>query len=143
MKRYVLEFVRGGLYACGFGPIILAVVYAILGRAGVVDTFSVGEVVTSVLSVALLAFVAGGITVIYKIERLPLIGAILIHAMVLYTDYVVIYLMNGWLKSSFISLAIFTACFVVGFALIWLIIYFTTKKSAERMNEKLGEIHGA
>ena len=141
MKRYILEFIRGGLCVCGLGPVVLAVVYAVLGCVGVVDSLSVGEVATSVLSVTLLAFIAGGINIVYKIERLPLIGAILIHALVLYADYVIIYLMNGWIKSSFTSLVCFTACFVAGFALIWGIIYFTTKKSADSINKKLGEMH--
>ena len=30
MKKYVFEFLRRGFTACGFGPIVLAVLYLIL-----------------------------------------------------------------------------------------------------------------
>jgi hypothetical protein len=41
MKRFVSEFFRRGLTACGFGPIILAVLYLILHYKGAVETLSV------------------------------------------------------------------------------------------------------
>ena len=34
MKKYILEFMRRGLAACGFGPIVLAILYLIMGRTG-------------------------------------------------------------------------------------------------------------
>ena len=37
MKRFVLDFLRRGFFACGFGPMVLAVVYLILHRCGVVE----------------------------------------------------------------------------------------------------------
>ena len=33
MKRIVSEFFRRGLIACGFGPIVLAILYLILQQA--------------------------------------------------------------------------------------------------------------
>ena len=117
MKKYILGFVLNGLMTCGSGPLIMAIVYAILNASGVVSEVSVSKIATEIISVTVLAFIAGGITVIHKVERIPLILGILIHGMVLYLDYIVIYLMNGWLKSGFLPLFIFTSCFVVGFAI--------------------------
>ena len=74
---------------------------------------------------------------IYKIERLPITLAALIHAGVLYLDYIGIYLINGWLKGGIIPFIVFTSCFFVGFALVWLIIYLTTKKSTDEVNSVL------
>ena len=34
MKKYVFEFLRRGFTACGFGPIVLAVLYLILHNQG-------------------------------------------------------------------------------------------------------------
>ena len=140
MKKYILSFVRRGLIAFGFGPVVWAIVYAVLNACGVVDQISVGKMVTEILSVALLAFIAGGISTVYEIERMPTVGAIFIHALVLYADYIVIYLMNGWLTSGVGAIITFTACFAVGFAVIWLVIYLATKKSADTINKKLDDM---
>ena len=143
MKYYVKRFALKGLFLCGLGPVVLAIVYAILGRLGVVETISVGRFVSEIISVAILAFIAGGISMVYEIERLPLVLAMLIHAAVLYIDYIVIYLMNGWLKDGAKSLIVFTVCFVVGFAVIWIVIYFTTKRSTEKINNRFHKINNA
>ena len=126
-----------GLFACGLGPVVLAIVYAVLNATGVVSEMSVSEMVTGIISVTVLAFIAGGISMIYKIERLPVTLAALIHAGVLYLDYIVIYLINSWLKDGIIPFIVFTSCFFVGFALVWLIIYLTAKKSTDEVNSVL------
>ena len=137
MKKYIKTFVTNGLFACGFGPLVLAIVYAILNTLGVVSEMSVTEMVMGIISATVLAFIAGGISMIYKIERLPITLAALIHAGVLYLDYIVIYLINGWLKGGIVPFIVFTSCFFVGFALVWLIIYLTTKKSTDEVNSAL------
>ena len=139
MRRFIGEFIRRGLTACGFGPMVLAVVYGVLQAGGVISTLRVNEVVLGILTAALLAFVAGGINAIYGIERLPLVPAILIHAVVLYMDYVVIYLVNNWMEAKVTPLLVFTGCFLLGFGLIWMTVYWLTKKSADRLNKKLAE----
>ena len=139
MKKFISGFLQRGLIACGFGPIILAIVYACIQANGTIDTLTVNEVVLGVLTSALLAFIAGGINAVYQIERLPLSLAITIHGVVLYIDYIVIYLINDWMESKFIPLLVFTICFLVGFVLIWAIIYFTTKKSTDKLNQRLAE----
>ena len=135
MKKYIKAFVTNGLFVCGLGPFVLAIVYAVLNAVGV--EISVTEMVMGIISVTVLAFIAGGISMIYKIERLPITLAALIHAGVLYLDYIVIYLINGWLKGGIIPFIVFTSCFFVGFALVWLIIYLTTKKSTDEVNSVL------
>ena len=139
MKKFIFDFIHRGLMFCGGGPIVLAIVYGILQQCGVVQTLTVNEVIMGIFTSILLAFVAGGINAVYKIERIPLMLAIFIHAVILYIDYIVIYLANGWLKSDLLSLIVFTVCFVFGFAIIWAIVYFFTKRSANRLNKKLAE----
>lgn len=136
MKYYLKRFALKGLFACGFGPVILAIVYMILNKLGVIDVINVEKFVAEVISVTALAFIAGGISVVYEIEKLPIVFAVFIHALILYLDYIIIYLMNGWLGNGVESFIVFTTCFVVGFAIIWLIIYLTTKRSAEKINDR-------
>lgn len=140
MKQYVKSFITNGLFVCGLGPVVWAIVYAILAYNGVIDMISVDKVVFEIVSVTVLAFIAGGVVVIYKVERLPLVVATLIHALVLYIDYIVIYLMNGWLGKDLTPLLVFTSCFAVGFTVIWLVVYFTTKKNADEINSLLVEM---
>ncbi len=141
MKKYITGFIHGGLLSCGLGPIILAVIYLILQMLGVVETVSVERISTEILTVTLLAFVAGGLNIIYKIDSLPLIVAIFIHGAVLYLDYLVIYSLNGWISIGLKGYISFTVCFAVGFAVIWAIIYIATKKDTDRLNERLAQRH--
>ena len=138
MKPLVKTFFRNGLIAAGGGPVILAIVYYFLGRSGVISSLSVGEVVRGILTVTLLAFIAGGIPVVYRAERLSLLAATLIHALVLYADYILIYLLNGWLKYAQTPILVFTGAFFAGYALIWLFIYRGVKANVERMNRQIG-----
>ena len=137
MKKFAKEFVLRGLLAAGGGPVVLAIIYGILGKAEVVSSFSPNEVCMGILTVTLLAFTVAGMTAIYQLEQLPLILAILIHGAGLYTVYILIYLLNGWLQHRLIPIAIFTAAFLAGYAVIWLIIYRITKNNTDRINKKL------
>ena len=137
MKKHVLNFVQRGLMAAVFGPVILAVIYGILGATGAVESFTPGEVCKGILTISLTAFIAAGITMIYAVESLPLISAILIHAGVLYLDYLMIYFVNDWMPRNLTAIGIFTAIFAVGFAVIWIAIYFFTKTRTDQLNRKL------
>ena len=75
MKKIIAEFFRRGLVAFGFGPLVLAVIFLILQCNGVVETLSVNQVCLGIFSLSALAFVAGGMNVIYQVERLPLMVA--------------------------------------------------------------------
>jgi len=137
MKKNVAEFVRRGLTACGFGPIILAVIYLVLQKHSAVDSLTVDQVCLGIFSVAALAFVAGGMNIIYQIERLHLMTAILIHGGVLYVGYLATYLLNGWLEWGTAPVFVFSLIFIIGFFIIWAIIYSVTKKKTAKLNEIL------
>ena len=139
MKRFVSEFFRRGLTACGFGPIILAVLYLILHYNGAVETLSVTQVCIGIFSITLLAFVAGGMNAVYQIERLPLMIAILIHGAVLYVSYLATYLLNDWLDWGWIPVLVFSGIFVVGYLAIWAVIYSVIKRNTKKFNKMLKE----
>lgn len=128
---------KRGLVAAAGGPVILAVVYLILGNTGVIDTLSPFEVSRGILTVTLMAFIAAGISVVYEIDRLPLMAAIGIHGSVLYLDYILIYLVNGWLQQQLIPILIFTGIFIGGYAIVWLCIWLSIRKKTEFINQKL------
>lgn len=137
MKRHILEFIRRGMMACGLGPLVLAVLYLILQHQGLVQTIKVSEICLGIVSLSALAFIAGGMNMIYQVEHLPLMAAISIHGAVLYIAYLVTYLVNGWLGRGITPLLVFSAIFILGFLLIWAGIYFITKRNTERLNKIL------
>lgn len=137
MKNYFQEFIRRGLVSFGFGPLVLVLLYLILQEQALVETLSVNEVCVGIVSLSALAFVAGGMNFIYQIERLPLMLAILIHGGVLYGSYLATYLLNGWLDQGLMPILVFTGIFVLGYFLIWAIIYAIIKKRTEGLNEML------
>ena len=139
MRQYVTEFIRRGLIACGLGPLVLAVFYLILHHQGVVQLLSVREVCLGIFSLSALAFIAGGMNILYQIERLPLMSAILIHGSVLYVSYLGTYLLNGWLDRGFLPILVFSGIFVIGYLVIWIIICSITKKRTQKLNEILKE----
>ena len=126
-----------GLVACGFGAMVLVILYWILHRQCDLQYLSVNEVCTGIISLSVLAFIAGGMNVIYRIERLPLAFAILIHGSVLYISYLCTYLVNRWLEWGKAPVIVFTVIFVLGYLTIWAIIYWTTQKRTARLNEML------
>ena len=141
MKKFVLEFLKRGLTACGLGPVILAIVYLILQHNSVIDTLTVNQVCIGIFSLSALAFIAGGMNIIYQIERLPLMPAIFIHGVVLYISYLITYLVNDWLETGTATVLFFTVIFIVGYLAIWAVIYLITKHSTEKLNKILSNNH--
>ena len=137
MKRHILEFLRRGMVACGLGPLVLAVIYLIFQHNGIATVLTVSEVCIGIFSLSALAFVAGGMNFIYQIERLPLMVAILLHGSVLYVTYLVTYLLNGWLEQGMTTILVFTGIFVLGYLIIWAVIYSIVKKNTARLNAML------
>lgn len=137
MKKSILEFCRRGLVACGSGPMVLVVLYLILQQRGILQTLTVNEVCLGIVSLSALAFVAGGMNMIYQIERLPLTVAILIHGGVLYVSYLVTYLVNDWLECGLMPILVYSGIFILGYLAVWAVIYSITKKRTTRINEML------
>ena len=128
MKKTALEFLRRGFAAWGVGPLVLAVFYLILQSQDAVETLTVNQVCLGIFSLSALAFVAGGMNFIYQIEQLPLMVAILVHGIVLYVTYLVTYLLNSWLEQGMTPVLVFSVIFVLGYLVIWAIIYSIIKK---------------
>ena len=140
MKKHVIDFMHRGLVASVGGPVVMAIIYLCVQGNGEPLMLSVNEVSLAILTSALLAFIAAGVSVVYQIEKLPLMWAIFIHAIVLYFDYLLIYLVNGWMKSDLKIILMFTVCFIGGYIIIWTMIYFCAiRPSVNKMNRKLKE----
>ena len=139
MKKMIAEFFRRGFVACGLGPIVLAIFYLIMQQQGMIQTLTVNQVCIGIFSLTALAFVAGGMNAIYQIERLPLMVAVSVHGCVLYISYLITYLLNGWLVRGITPILVFSGIFILGYLVIWAIIYFIIRHNTAKVNEMLKE----
>ena len=137
MKKFFSVFFRRGLVACGFGPVVLAILYLILHHTAGVEVLTVRQVCVGIFSLSALAFLAGGMNAVYQVERLPIMAAILIHGAVLYSGYLATYLLNDWLEWGMVPVLVFTGIFIVGYLVIWAVIYSVIKKNTARLNRAL------
>lgn len=135
MKQFWKDFLFRGLVSAAGGPLVLAIIYGILGATGEVTSLTPREVCLGMLSITLLAFIVAGMTAIYQVEKLPLASAILIHGGVLYATYLLIYLINGWLQKGIVPIMVFTGIFLVVYILIWMVIYCTERAKIRKLNE--------
>ena len=133
MKAFLKEFVKRGSMFCGGGPLIVAIIYMFLP----VETVGVSHIVTEILTSLLLAFIAAGISAIYTVEKIPYPTAGLIQGSVLLADYLTIYLINGWIPVTWLSITMFVTIFVAAFLTISLIIYHSIKVQIEKLNKQI------
>ena len=135
MKDFVKVFLKRGFMFCGGGPLIIAIIYIIMSANGTVETLSVNRVITEIISSLILAFIAAGISAVYTVEKLPYSTAGLIQGSVLLADYLIIYLLNGWIPFKWQAIALFIAIFLAIFIFICMIIYFMVRAKIKKLNE--------
>ena len=103
------------------------------------EDLTVREVCLGIFSLSALAFLAGGMNVLYRIDRLPLMAAVSIHGGVLYAGYLATYLANGWLDQGVMPVLVFSSIFAMGYLAIWAVIYAIMKRNTARLNAILKE----
>ena len=137
MNKYLKEFLHRGLMVGGFGPIVAGIVYLIIGLVVKDVTVLPYEMFMSILSTYILAFLVAGASVFYQIEKWSFTKASLFHFIILYVSYTLCYLVNDWISFTLIDYLIFTAIFIAGYIIIWLIIVISIKSAEKRLNEKI------
>lgn len=137
MKDFIKNFIKSGMKAAGFGPLILVIFYYIYSFTINFHTISIQNVNKNILSSLLLAFIAGGISAVFKVERISLGLATMIDAIVIYVDYLLFYVFNNWIELQILSFLVFTALYIIGYLIIWLCIYHQGKVQVKQLNHKL------
>ncbi len=137
MNKYVKKSLQRGLVFAGLGPIVLGIVYAIL-EACLAD-FSLGgnEVLLAIISTYAIAFVQAGASVFNEIEDWPVPKALLCHFSSIYAVYLLAYVVNSWIPFMWQVVAAFTGIFVLTYAVIWLVVYFSVRAASRRLNTRL------
>ena len=134
MKKYCLEFIKRGLTFSGLGPVVLGIVYFILGRAIEGFSLSGGEVLVAIVSTYFLAFLQAGASVFNQIDEWHLSKSLLFHFLTVYTAYLVCYLVNSWIPFSISFVLIFTGIFIAVYLAIWFSVYLIVKNVSKKFN---------
>ena len=137
MNKYFKEFLHRGLMFGGFGPIIVGIVFAILGAT--IEDFYIDawQILLAIVSTYVLAFVQAGASVFNQIEHWSVGKSLLWHFVSIYLAYSLCYIANVWIPFEPMVLLIFTAIFVVIYFVIWFSVYFAVRATQKRLNKNL------
>ena len=137
MNKYVKIFLQRGIAFGGFGPIITSIIYAIVAASSGINTITTNQFLIATITTYILAFVVAGCSMFYTIEHWSFIKSSLMHCILLYLSYLLVYVANKWFPFSWVGFLSFTLVFIVGYVIIWLSIYLSLKSQAKKLNEKI------
>ena len=137
MNKYVKSYLLRGLIFGGFGPIVTGIILWLIQLSGVEVILSGGELLLTIVSTYLLAFIHAGSSIFHQIEKWPLTKSMICQLSSLYVAYSSCYLVNQWLSFEWKTLAIFTGFFVVGYLVIWVSICLIARSVSKRLNKRI------
>ena len=121
----------------GFGPIVFGIIILCISYFDRVADHSALPIFSGIVTTYILAFVQAGATVFNQIEHWSVPKSLFSHFGLLYVFYSLAYVVNSWIPFKVEVLGVFTVIFVVGFFLIWGIVYLAVKSTGKKFNEKL------
>lgn len=133
-NKYVKEFMVRGVAFGALGPLVLGIVFMILGFCNVEIKLQGWQILLGIASTYLLAFIQAGASVFEQIEEWSNFKSALIHMVTIYVIYLVTYLVNNWIPFNWIVIAIFSGTVVVTFLIIWLICYLVNRNYKKQLN---------
>lgn len=137
MNKYVREFLHRGLMFGGFGPIVFGIIILCISYFDRVAELSALPIFGGIVTTYIIAFAQAGATVFNQIEHWSVPKSVFCHFGLLYIVYSLAYVANSWIPFKAEVLGVFTVIFVVGFFLIWGIVYLAVKSTGKKFNEKL------
>lgn len=121
----------------GFGPIVYSIILLVLYLCNIETTINILSLFKGIISTSFMAFIIAGSTVIWQIEKIGIAYQILSHGLCLYLCYLITYLLNDWLKKE--GILIFSTVFILGYLIVWLIIYLIEKRNTNNLNQLINK----
>ena len=137
MNKYVKSFLHRGLIFGGFGPMVVGIIFWILGMTGVEVWLSGGQILLTIFSTYLLAFVQAGASVFNQVESWSIAKSAGVHFSCLYLVYVGCYLINSWIPFVWEVVLFFTIIFVLIYLVVWLTVYLIVRSTSKQLNDTL------
>lgn len=135
--KYLKGFLLRGLCFGGFGPVIMGIIYYFISVSLKDFSLSGKEVLVGILSTYFLAFIHAGASIFNQIEGWSCGKSMAVHLSVLYTVYVICYLVNSWIPFDWKVIGIFTLIFIGAYLIVWLTVYVIVNKTSKNLNNKL------
>lgn len=133
-NNYIKEFLIRGIAFGGLGPIVLGIVFMILGFCKINLILEGWQIFLAISTTYLLAFVVAGSSVFEQIEEWSNFKSLLIHMLTIYIAYLLTYLINNWIPFNLTIISIFSITLIVTFLIIWLICYLINKNYSKQLN---------
>ena len=141
MNKYVKQFLLRGLIFSGLGPVVCGIVFFILSFSIKDLSLTPSQMLLSIITTYIIAFVHAGTSVFPTIEKWSKIKAMGIQGISIYTVYTVGYLINNWIPFDYRIILIYTGIFIIGYLLIWAIAYSITRLEGNKLNKRLEELN--
>lgn len=143
-KKLAVLLVVGFLAGTVLGNVIAFIIGVLSGGDGRLVAKELSDAIGQAGAIVLQTFVCGvfglvsvGGMYLYEIDSWSLFTATLVHFLSIAVCYVLASIVLYWLPPLFICYLISIVAMAVGFAVIWLIMYFRWKKDVKDMNDDL------
>ena len=138
MKKTILlvifGFIGGMVMNCMF------MMDSIAGLFNGTGDLTVGRFIFFLLMGGIFGAVNCGSSIIYDIERLSILGATLIHFLIVFTLFFGFGFTLWGFEIDDVMVWVLFVCMVIAYFIIWLILYTTYKKEIRKLNKELENI---
>ncbi len=126
-----------GLIGGAVGALICFFMSSFTGSGEAVESISAKTPVFYYVISFLHGAICMGSSVVYSIESWSVVRCTLTHFLITLTSFYILGTLQEWLEFFSPTFWIITACFVVAYFMIWLIMYLRYRKEVRQMNEDL------
>lgn len=126
----MLKTIKSGIYSLCIGSTVF-----LFGGIFFADK----EIQTTIVSVMLMSFIFGLLSLIYEAEKISFFFKSLIHIFGSYVAFLIVAYINKWFPFNFTIIIVASGIFLTIFMLIWFVFYQNEKKSVAAINQHLSE----
>ncbi|MCR5118622.1 MAG: DUF3021 domain-containing protein [Lachnospiraceae bacterium] len=138
MKKTILLVIFGFI-----GGMVINCMFMMDSIAGLINgtgDLTVGRFIFFLLMGGIFGAVNCGSSIIYDIERLSILGATLIHFLIVFTMFFGFGFTLWGFEIDDVMVWVLFVCMVIAYFIIWLILYTTYKKEIRKLNKELENI---
>lgn len=140
-RKYIIgEMLKRGFVGMGCAGIFCALLTLVEYKCGVdFSEVNVAALTCNQIAYLMVGFALGATGILFNLENISLIKATLVHFVIVLAVYIAAGFIGGWFRAWGMMLLIPVACFLGMYIVTWISIYFAIKKSADKINKRLGE----
>ena len=138
-ENVIKEILKRGFIGLGCASLFCMILTLIEYWCGVdFSDLGVIDTVRNQIAYSLVGLALGCASVLFNMERFSMLKATVLHFIIILLVYVLAGFIGGWFCAWGVKLLIPVACFAGTYLITWTTVYFAIKKSADKINQKLG-----